>query len=72
MDKKLLMLSLVSCTVTAFYCKRISKQMEAIIKQADNEDVDTNVDDSEDTYVLVDCDGNVVDIDSDMERGFYF
>ena len=72
MDKKLLMLSLVSCTVTAFYCKRISKQMEVIIKQADNEDVDTNVDDSEDTYVLVDCDGNVVDIDSDMERGFYF
>lgn len=72
MDKKLLMLSLVSCTVTAFYCKRISKQMEVIIKQADNEDEYTHADDSEDTYVLVDCDGNVVDIDSDIERGLYF
>ena len=78
MDKKLLMLSLVSCTVTAFYCKRISKQMDVIIKQADNENKYTHVDDSEDTYVLVDCDGNVVDIDSDsdsdsdIERGFYF
>lgn len=36
MDKKLLMLSLVSCTVTAFYCKRISKQIDVIIKQADD------------------------------------
>lgn len=38
MDKKLLLLSLVSCAVTAFYCKRMSKQMDVIIKQVDDND----------------------------------
>lgn len=57
----------VSCVVTAFYCKRISKQLDSIIKQDD------------DTYtnIYMDGNGNIVDVgmhndaESNMDNWVY-
>lgn len=42
----------VSCVVTALYCKRISKQLDSIIKQ----------DDDACTDIYMDGNGNIVDV----------